>query len=129
MKIIIDLDNTISFTSQGDYGNATPNFPVIEKLREYKKQGAEIAIFTSRNMRTYQNDIGKITAHTVPVILEWLKKYEVPFDEIHVGKPWCGNDGFYVDDRAIRPDEFVKLSLKDVQKLINYEAILERNSE
>ena len=45
-------------------------------------------------MRTYQGNTGKITANTLPIILKWLEKYNVPYDEIYIGKPWCGMDGF-----------------------------------
>ena len=52
-------------------------------------------------------------------IFKWLDKYKIPYDEIRVGKPWCGFNGFYVDDQTIRPDEFVNLSLKEIKKIIN----------
>ena len=61
-------------------------------------------------MKTHERSLGKIVALTVPVILDWLKKHDVPYDELHVGKPWAEAGGFYVDDRAIRPDEFVSLT-------------------
>ncbi|MCA1956094.1 capsular biosynthesis protein, partial [Zymomonas sp.] len=89
-----------------------------EKLREYKSQGFEILIQTARNMRTYNGSVGKINANTLPIILDWLKKHDVPYDEIYVGKPWCGNDGFYIDDRAIRPSEFLNFSLDEINQLI-----------
>ncbi|MFS2220839.1 capsular biosynthesis protein, partial [Commensalibacter sp. A3DC] len=90
----------------------------IQKLREYKKQGFEIIIQTARNMYTYNGDIGKINANTLPIIIEWLKKHEIPYDEIYVGKPWCGKEGFYIDDRAIRPSEFISMSFDEITKLI-----------
>jgi capsule biosynthesis phosphatase len=117
-KIIIDLDDTISFSSDANYSEATPVLPVIEKLKYYRSLNFSIVIFTSRNMRTYEGDIGKINIHTLPTIIDWLKKYEVPFDEVIVGKPWCGNDGFYVDDKSIRPSEFANLNLGQIQELI-----------
>ena len=70
-------------------------------------------------MRKYENSVGKIAANTLPVIVNWLNKHDVPFDEIHIGKPWCGDDGFYVDDKAIRPDEFARLSYEEIRKLIS----------
>lgn len=73
-RIIFDIDNTLSFTTNGDYKNAEPNIPLIEKLREYKGKGYEIILSTSRNMRTYNSNIGKITAVTLPIIVEWLEK-------------------------------------------------------
>lgn len=114
----MDLDDTICQTENGDYVNSKPVPVVIEKMHEYKRLGFEIAINTSRNMRTYQGNTGKITANTLPIILKWLEQHNVPYDEIYVGKPWCGMEGFYVDDRSIRPDEFVRLSFEEIQNLL-----------
>lgn len=116
-RIVFDIDDTITFTENGDYKNSQPNIPLIEKLRTYKEAGYEIILFTSRNMRTYNGNVGKITANTLPVIMAWCENYDVPYDEIYVGKPWCGTEGFYVDDKAIRPSEFVNLSLDDIKAL------------
>lgn len=124
-RLIIDLDNTLTLTfakgGERDYSKAMPHLEAIQKVRVYKEEGFSIVIFTSRNMRTYNNSVGHINAHTTPKIIEWLKKYDVPFDEIHVGKPWCGDQGFYVDDKAIRPDEFINLSYKEIRLLIGAE--------
>lgn len=117
-RLIFDLDETLCSTTNGDYVNSTPIWPVIEKLREYKANGFEIAISTSRNMRTYAGNTGKISANTLPIIIDWLKRHDVPFDEIYVGKPWCGTEGFYIDDRAIRPQELVNLSYSEIMQLI-----------
>lgn len=121
-RLIMDLDETICSTQNSDYSNSMPKTDVIEKLREFKALGFEIVISTSRNMRTHEGNIGKITAITLPVIIEWLNKHDVPFDEIYVGKPWCGHEGFYVDDKAIRPDEFIKLSYEEIKVLTGIKA-------
>lgn len=118
-RLIMDLDNTISVTVNGDYKNSLPVMSVVEKIREYKQEGFEIVISTSRNMRTYEGNVGKITANTLPIIIEWLNRYDIPYDEIYIGKPWCGHEGFYVDDRSIRPDEFVSLSLEEINSIIS----------
>jgi len=34
-----------------------------------------------------------------------VEKYNVPCDDIILGKPWAS---YYIDDKAIRPDEFVE---------------------
>ena len=70
-------------------------------------------------MRTYEGNLGKINANTLPVIIDWLNKNKIPYDEIYVGKPWCGHDGFYVDDRAVRPKEFTSLSYEELVELMN----------
>lgn len=118
----MDLDETICSTLAGDYKNSIPKLDIIQKLKDYKNNGFEIVISTSRNMRTYEGNIGKITANTLPIIIEWLQKHDVPFDEIYVGKPWCGFEGFYVDDKAIRPDEFANLSYEEIKVLTGNKA-------
>ncbi|MFT9026600.1 capsular biosynthesis protein [Acetobacter indonesiensis] len=118
-RLVVDLDDTITKNNPDlSYSDKEPNLPLIEKLRDYRSQGFEILIQTARNMRTYQGAVGKINANTLPVIIEWLKKHDVPYDEIYIGKPWCGTEGFYIDDRAVRPSEFLSLSLEEINTLI-----------
>ena len=119
-RLVLDLDDTLTINdSSRAYIDQRPNLKSIETLKKYKEMGFEIVIFTARNMRSFENSIGKINAVTLPIIIEWLNAHGVPFDEIHVGKPWCGHDGFYVDDKAIRPSEFTNLSYSEIQKLID----------
>ena len=118
-RIVIDLDDTLTIdASAPDYPSKQPNPEIVEKLREYRAAGFEIVIYSARNMRTYNGSVGHITAHTAPGIIEWLKRHDIPSDELHIGKPWCGDGGFYVDDKAVRPDEFAALSYDDVLVLI-----------
>ena len=72
-------------------------------------------------MRTYEGNLGKINKYTLPVIIDWLEKNRVPYDEIYLGKPWCGQEGFYVDDRAIRPSEFYSLNHEQIKSLLDKE--------
>jgi len=127
-RLIIDLDETITLPAhdghaqaghaQHKYENALPNLALIARLREYQARGFEIVISTSRSVRTFGGNIGKINAHTLPVIVAWLEKHAVPFDEVYVGKPWCGLEGFYVDDKSIRPSEFLRHSLPAIYELL-----------
>lgn len=122
-RLVFDLDGTIALDDPDrPYAERAPNLAVIDQLRAYREQGFEIVICSARNMRTYGGQIGKINANTLPVILDWLARHDVPYDEIHVGKPWCGTEGFYVDDKAIRPSEFVALSLDEIRALLAAEA-------
>ncbi len=118
-RLIFDLDDTLCTTQNGDYANAQPITEVVEKLKEYHRQGFTIVINTSRNMRTYQGNIGAINKNTLPIIIDWLARHDIPYDELYVGKPWCGFEGFYVDDKAIRPDELVKLSYAEICQLLD----------
>ena len=117
-RLIVDLDGTLTIDDTNDYENVKPRVSVIEKLKKLRDQGFEIVISTARNMRTFEGNIGKINIHTLPNIITWLDKHGVPYDEIIVGKPWCGHEGFYIDDRAVRPSEFVKMTVNEIEDLI-----------
>jgi capsule biosynthesis phosphatase len=120
-RLIVDLDDTISITHNSNYVDSTPIDGMINKLKEYKKEGFEIVINSSRNMRTYSTNLGKINIYTLPNIIDWLRKYDVPFDEVYVGKPWCGFDGFYIDDKSIRPSEFLNHSYDEIVDILKKE--------
>lgn len=120
-KLIVDLDGTITLANTSDYENVLPNIELITQLQKYKKEGFIIVISTARNMRTYKGNVGEINIYTLPTITKWLDKHDVPYDEVLVGKPWCGHDGFYIDDRAVRPSEFNSMSFEEITALINKE--------
>lgn len=119
VTLIFDVDGTLCPIKEknDEYINLIPDEEMIEKLKEYKKEGAKIVLFSSRNMKSYDGNLGKINANTAPVMLEWLKKWQIPYDEIYFGKPWPGHRGLYVDDRAVRPDEFLKYDFDKLEEI------------
>ena len=117
-RLIVDLDGTVTLGNTSDYINVLPNLELIKSLNKYQQDGFTIVIATARNMRTYEGNVGKINIHTLPTIIEWLNKHDVPYDEIIIGKPWCGNEGFYIDDKSIRPSEFTSMSYEEIIQLL-----------
>lgn len=119
-RIVIDVDGTLAELKEPDesYADLQPRQDVLDKLRDYQTQGFYIVVYSSRNMRSYASNMGLLQANTLPILIDWLRKHDVPFDEVYVGKPWCGFEGFYVDDKAIRPSEFTTLSYEEIMKLV-----------
>ena len=116
--IVMDIDNTFcEKKGEKEYSELAPIQEVVDQMKAYKEKGYTIILYTARQMRTYQGNVGRITANTVPVLTEWLEKWDIPYDELHVGKPWCGK-GFYVDDRAIRPSEFLAWTEEEILQRI-----------
>lgn len=107
-RILMDIDNTISFTTDRDYANAVPNMPVIKKMRELASQGVNFVLFTARGMVTFEDNIDAAERRHRPQLEEWMKRYNVPYSDIVFGKPFALA---IVDDTAIRPNEFLELSL------------------
>lgn len=117
-RLVFDLDDTLTTHGVADYPDAPLREDVAARLREYHAAGFEIVIHTARNMRTHKGNVGKINIHTLPIIIAWLDRHDIPYDEIVVGKPWCGTEGFYVDDKAVRPDEFTRLDYDEIRALL-----------
>jgi len=122
-KVVFDIDGVLCQKTEGvDYADREPNEAVLERLREYEANGYYIILHTARNMNTHEGRIGRINADTAKTLLAWLEKHEVPHDEIHYGKPWCGSEGFYVDDKAVRPTELLEHSHEELLDLLAAEA-------
>lgn len=119
--IIIDLDGTLcDIKKEGErYADVAPKLRIVEKLKEYKVAGFGIVIFTARNMRTFGGNMDKLREVTLPIIEKWLATHEVPYDEIVIGKPWPGENGFYIDDRTVRPNEFLNLTREEIIGLLD----------
>lgn len=120
-SFVFDIDGTLCPIKKKEekYEDLIPYDNMVQKLRQYKEKGARIVLFTSRNMNTYNGNIGLINANTAQVLSEWLKKWDIPYDEIIYGKPWPGHKGFYVDDRTVRPDEFLNCTVEELEEICN----------
>lgn len=118
--LVVDIDGTLCDikASGQSYADLVPRPGMLDRLREYQARGYTICLFTARNMRTHSQNLGLINKHTAPVLLEWLAKWDVPYDELLFGKPWPRKKGFYIDDRAVRPDEFLRMSEEEIHQML-----------
>lgn len=118
-SFVFDIDGTLCPIKKKEekYEDLVPYENMIEKLRYYHENEAKIILFTSRNMNSYGGNLGLINKNTAKILLDWLEKWNIPYDEIMYGKPWPGNKGFYVDDRTVRPDEFLTCDLDELNDI------------
>jgi len=100
MRIVFDLDGVICKLKKPNetYLEVKPNEDVISKMKEWKKEGHYLIIHTGRHMRTCDGNVTEVIKKIGSVTTEWLKKWNVPFDEIHYGKPY---GDVYIDDLGI----------------------------
>lgn len=119
LTFVFDVDGTLCPIKKAEerYEDLVPYPEMVDRIRAYKAQGAKIVLLTSRNMNSYNGNIGLINANTAKVLLAWLDKWEIPYDEIVYGKPWPGHHGFYVDDRTVRPDEFLRHTPEELDEI------------
>ena len=111
-KLCFDLDGTICENKSGEqtYQELKPVSGAVDTLKKLKKEGHYIILLTARNMGTYNNNIGKVIANQSKVVINWLDKFEIPYDEVHFGKPVAD---FYIDDKGYKLENWTKL-VKDL---------------
>ena len=72
----------------------------INYLRNLKKQGHHIIIYTPRRMRTHGSNVGEPIKDVGEITINTLKEFDIPYDELFFGKPY---GHFYIDDLMINP--------------------------
>lgn len=94
--VVFDIDNTL-ITNDG--------LPILEQisfLRKLKSLGWKISLYTARGMKSRCNTSleDKEMKPIRESIIQSLEKYNIPFDTLHLSKPY---GEFYVDDKAFNP--------------------------
>jgi len=107
-SIIVDLDGTLTVDEKAvPYHEKALNKCVAGAVVAAADRGWGVQVLTARGMRTYKNDRALVEEHVKPVASRWLVDRRIPHDSLHVGKPWCGPGGYYVDDRNLHLEEFI----------------------
>jgi len=115
-RISFDLDQTIA-KSKGptqNYEDVEPMVGAVETIQALKKDGWYIVISTARNMRTYEHNIGAVNAKQTAVMVNWLNKWRIPFDEIWV-KPHVE---IFFDDKAVEFKDWSRFNSDLSDKLV-----------
>lgn len=99
-RFCFDIDKTLVTLPvvPGDYSTCKPIERNIRVLRNLYNQGHYIILHTARRMRTHNGDVQKVIEDIGEITKQSMKDLDIPYHEIHFGKPWCG---FYIDDLAI----------------------------
>ena len=91
----IDIDKTITLDSSWtdeQVIKAKPNKRMIALVNTLYSQNNIIILYTCRG------------DSIIPATKYWLKKHGVKYHSINNNKLWCD---YYVDDRALSPNEFI----------------------
>lgn len=107
--IVMDIDDTISFANTyndvGAYSEAIPNTELISVMQKLASQGYKFILHTARGWISCKEDVRAAESKYRKQIEAWLQKYHVPYDKLLFGKPY---GIWYVDDKSLRPEEFIK---------------------
>lgn len=106
--VVLDLDGTLTVDVPGvAYGQKPVAGAVVEAAARARAAGFRVVVHTARGMRSKNGDLARLEAEVRPEAEAWLNWAGVGREALMLGKPWCGPGGFYVDDRALRPEDFV----------------------
>ncbi len=107
-RFCFDLDGTICENKKpGEtYADVKPLPGAVEFIKKLKEDGHYVIILTARNMVTHNNNVGKVIANQAPIVIDWLKRYDVPHDELHFGKPHAD---YFIDDKGIKFENYESL--------------------
>lgn len=99
MRVCIDIDGTVCYTRKPDesYHDVKPIPGAVDHIKRLHKEGHYIILCTSRHMKTCNNNVGQITAIQGNILIPWLNRYNIPYDELWFGKPLAD---IYVDDKG-----------------------------
>lgn len=123
--LVVDIDGTLCPIKRPgeNYADLVPEPRMLARLRALREDGWHIILHSARGMRSNDGNLGRIGRTVAPGLLDWLARHDVPFDELHLGKPWPGRRGFYVDDRAVRPREFLELDFDELAALVERDRV------
>jgi capsule biosynthesis phosphatase len=105
LRWVFDLDNTLVTKPEisGKYESVRPNRKVISFVQKLFNTGHHIIINTARGMLSCNEDINTITKNVKPCIELTLKKYDIPYHELILGKPY---GDVYIDDKAVNSNDW-----------------------
>lgn len=95
MKIIVDIDQTICQTANGDYANSSPLTDRIQKINDLYAQGHLIVYWTARGANSGQ-DWSQLTQ-------QQLKAWGCLYHELKMHKPAYD---LWIDDKAINSENY-----------------------
>jgi len=102
IRICFDIDNTIlKYRKKNEtYKECKEIDKITYLLKELKKKGHIIILYTARGMKTQNSNLGSLMKYNAIDTFEVLEKYGIEYDEIYFGKPHAD---LYIDDKAFNP--------------------------
>ncbi len=98
MIVQVEFDGTICPDARMVQPQNTPNEAVVAELRCYRSRGATIVVTSGRAGEAWSG--GWKTRHAERLISAYLDRFNVPYDEVLVGRPTCD---VVIDRRALDP--------------------------
>ena len=103
LTYLVDIDNTICITKDGDYFNSYPLKDRIDKINKLFNDGHRIIYFTARGMGRTNNDVDKSIELFYSLTKNQLKNWGAKYHKLLFGKP---SSDIILDDKSIDIERF-----------------------
>lgn len=124
-SIVVDIDDTLSFTLNRDWKNAIPNQPLIDKLNKLYDDGWDVFIVTARgNLSCSSREEAEEKYR--PGIEKWMADHGVKYTAISFQKILAS---YYIDDKGITPEDFVAMNIEELKGGMSGAFIEKRNDK
>jgi len=101
LRICFDLETLVTLpVIPNDYSSVKPIEKMVNLLKNLKKLGHTIIIYTARRMDQHHHNIGKVIRDIGLITFQTLEKFSIEYDEILFGKPLAD---IYIDDKSLNP--------------------------
>jgi capsule biosynthesis phosphatase len=124
-RVVVDLDDTISYTLNRDWENAEPIQPTIDKINQLYAMGWEVYIVTARGQLSCNGDCDAAAVKYRDQVEAWLQKHNVKYTVLSFNKILAA---YYVDDKMLSPESFAQLDI-EVLRQGQSGAVVERRGD
>jgi capsule biosynthesis phosphatase len=124
-RVVVDLDDTISYTLNRNWDNAEPIQPTIDKINQLYDMGWEVYIVTARGQLSCNGDSMAADKKYRTQIEAWLKKHNIRYTMLSFNKFLAA---YYVDDKMLSPEAFARLDI-EVLRQGQSGAVVERRGD
>lgn len=101
LRICFDLETLVTLpVVPNDYSTVKPINKMVNLLKNLKKLGHTIIIYTARRMDSHYHNIGKVIRDIGLITFQTLEKFSIEYDELIFGKPLAD---IYIDDKSLNP--------------------------
>jgi len=110
--IVCDVDDTISSSTDHHWENADPIQETIDKINQLYEAGWIIILSTARGQLSCNGDCEAADLKYRDKMELWLKNHGVNYHFLSFEKYLAA---FYIDDKAMTPEDFYKLDIREIK--------------
>lgn len=110
--IICDVDDTISSSTDHIWENASPIQHTIDKINKLYDLGWIIILSTARGQLSCNGDCEAAESKYRERMEKWLNEHGVKYHFLSFEKYLAA---FYIDDKAMTPEEFQELDIREIK--------------